>query len=137
MKIPKDWCWICDVISIGLLAGIGVLVIVLLASLAALSKSLEFPELLPLVEKLDLDQAELRHQEALNTGARHFEAKPNLSMHRKEFEYYMTLAILTKDRINNLQGLPNGPKIRKKWRGGLKAQMKQIADEYNMSGTNN
>lgn len=122
-------------ISISLIAGIGVFVIVVLALLAALSKSVEFPELGPLVTRLNLDQAELRHQEALNTGARHFETKPNLPMHRKEFEYYMTLAILTKDRINNLQGLPNGPKIRKKWRPELKSQMKQIADEHNMGGT--
>jgi hypothetical protein len=134
LKIPNGWCWICDVISIGLAAVIGVVVIVLLVLLAALSKSVEFPELVPLVGKLDLEQAELQHLEALNTGARHFETKPNLSMHRKEFEYYMALAILTKDRVHNLQGLPNGPKIRKKWRPELKARMKQIADGHNSDG---
>ncbi len=103
--------------------------IVLLAILAGLTKRAEFPELNALVKGLDHQQAEQHHREALHTGARFHEKKPDLAMGRKEFEYYVSLAILTKDRMHKFEGLPNGPKIRKRWRGEIIDQMKQIATD--------
>ena len=109
-----------------------VLLIVGMGILAALTQIAEYPELVPTVATLDLEQAQRQHIDALKTAARRFEKKPTLSMNRKEFEYYLTLAILTKDRIHQLSGLPNGPKIRKKWRRELIVQIREIAAEHNM-----
>ncbi len=109
-----------------------VLLIVGMGIMAALTQIAEYPELVPTVATLDLEQAQRQHADALKTAARRFEKKPTLTMSRKEFEYYLTLAILTKDRVHQLEGLPNGPKIRKKWRRELISQIKEIALERNV-----
>ncbi len=108
-----------------------VLLLVVLGIFAALMQIAEFPELAPMVRTLDLQQAEHQHHEALNSAARRFETRPRMSMGRREFEYYLALAILTKDRIHQLNGLPNGPNVRKKWRRELVSQIKQLALEHN------
>jgi hypothetical protein len=111
------------------------LVLVVLGVLAALTQITEYPELAPMIAKLDHDQAQLQHMEALKTAARRFESKPQLAMNRQEFEYYLMVSILTKDRIHQLTGLPNGVKIRKKWRRELIVQIKELASEHNMDRT--
>ncbi len=98
---------------------------------AALMQIAEYPELESMVRTLNMQQAEHQHQEALHSAARRFETKPTMSMSRKEFEYYLALAILTKDRIHHLNGLPNGPSVRKRWRRELVSQIKQLALEHN------
>ncbi len=106
-------------------------VLVVLGILAAVTKPAEYPDMEPMVASLDLGQAELEHDSALNTAARRYESKPVMPMNRKEFNYYLTLSIITKDRIHALQGLPNGPNVRKKWRGELIAEIKNRADAHN------
>ena len=108
------------------------LVLVVLGVLAALTQIAEYPELAPTIATLNHDQAQLQHKEALKTAARRFESKPQMSMNRQEFEYYLMVAILTKDRVHQLTGLPNGIKIRKKWRRELIVQIKELAMEHNM-----
>ena len=106
------------------------LVLVVLGILAAMTQIAEFPELAPLVATLNLEETIRQHKEALNTAARRFETKPNLPMSRKEFEYYVMLAILTKDRVHQFKRLPNGPKVRKKWRRELIMQIREIAKQH-------
>ncbi len=108
------------------------LVLVALGILAAMTQIADFPELPSLVATLNLEQAELQHMEALNTAARRFETKPQLSMNRQEFEYYVMLAILTKDRAHQFKRIPNGPKVRKKWRRELIVQIKEIARQHDV-----
>ncbi len=108
-----------------------VLILVGLGVFAALMQIAEYPELAPMIRTLDLPQAEYQHQQALNSAARRFESKPKMSMSRKEFEYYLAIATLTKDRIHQLNGLPNGPGVRRKWRRELVSQIKQLALEHN------
>jgi len=108
------------------------LVLVVLGILAAATQIAEYPELAPMIATLDQQQAELQHQEALKTAARRFETKPQLPMNRQEFEYYVMLAILTKDRVHQFTGMPNGPKVRKKWRRELIVQIKEIASQHDM-----
>ena len=111
------------------------LVLVMLGVLAALTQIAEYPELAPMIAKLDHEQAQFQHMEALNTAARRFESNPHLPMSRQEFEYYLMVAILTKDRIHQLTSLPNGAKIRKKWRRELIAEIKECALEHNLDQT--
>ncbi|MBL4598627.1 MAG: hypothetical protein JKX93_06610 [Rhizobiaceae bacterium] len=108
------------------------LVLVVLGVLAALTQIAEYPELAPMIATLNQNQAELQHMEALRTAARRFEAGPQMPMNRQEFEYYLMVAILTKDRVHQLTGLPNGVKIRKKWRRELIVKIKELALEHNM-----
>ncbi len=129
MRIRNAWFWICNLIAIGVSIA---LVLVVLGVLAALTQIAEYPELAPMIATLDHDQAELQHMEALRTAARRFETKPQMPMNRQEFEYYLMVAILTKDRVQQLTGLPNGTKIRKKWRRELIVQIKELASEHNM-----
>ncbi len=106
-------------------------VLVVLGVLAGVTKPAEYPEMEPMVATLNLGQAELEHDNALNTAARRFETKPIMPMNRKEFDYYLTLSVVTKDRIHSLQGLPSGPGVRKKWRRELVAEIKKRADAHN------
>ncbi len=129
MRIRNAWFWICNLITIGVSIA---LVLVVLGVLAALTQIAEYPELAPMIAILNHDQAELQHMEALRTAARRFESRPQIPMNRQEFEYYLMVAILTKDRIHQLTGLPNGVKIRKKWRRELIIQIKELALEHNM-----
>ena len=125
-KTRKDWYWIYDVVLIG---GAIVGFLVLLVVLAAVTQRADYTRLAYSVRTLNLEQAEHQHQEALRMAARRFEKKPVMSISGKEFDYYLTLAILTKDRVNALKGLPNGPGVRKKWRRELTAQIRKMAQE--------
>jgi len=129
LRIRNAWFWICNLITIGVSIA---LVLVVLGVLAALTQIAEYPELAPMIATLNHDQAELQHMEAIRTAARRFESRPQMPMNRQEFEYYLMVAILTKDRVQQLTGLPNGPKIRKKWRRELIVQIKELALEHNM-----
>jgi hypothetical protein len=129
LRIRNAWFWICNLITIGVSIA---LVLVVLGVLAALTQIAEYPELAPMIATLKHDQAELQHMEALKTAARRFEARPQMPMNRQEFEYYLMVAILTKDRVHQLTELPNGVKIRKKWRRELIVQIKELALEHNM-----
>ena len=85
-----------------------------------------------MIATLNQEETEIQHNEALKTAARRFESRPQIPMNRQEFEYYIMLAILTKDRIHQLSGLPNGPKVRKKWRRELIVQIKGIAGQHDL-----
>lgn len=108
------------------------LVLVVLGILAAMTQIAEYPELAPMIATLNQQQAEAQHIEAIKTAARRFENKPQMAMNRQEFEYYLLLAILTKDRVHRFTGMPNGPKVRKKWRRELIVKIKEIASQHDM-----
>ena len=111
-------------------AGISVFaVLAILGLLAVVTQRAVYPEMSLMVSKLNRAQAEYQHEEALKAAERRFQKKPVMAMNRKEFDYYLTLAILTKDRIHALKGMPNGPGVRKKWRGEIVSQIKKQASD--------
>lgn len=109
-----------------------VMLLVVMGILAALTQINEFPELFTMVARLDKSAAKHQYQQAMHAAARRFEKKPKLAMSRKEYDYYLTLAILTRDRLNQLAGRPNGPAIRKKYRRKLVAGIKEMAVQHNL-----
>ncbi len=118
-----------------LVGGTVIIIIAVLAVLAALTKIHVFPDLEQKVASLSRQQAEHQHIEALTIAARRFEKAPVLPVSRNEFEYYLSLATLTKDRIHQLDGLPNGPAVRKKWRKDLLAKVRELAAESTQEST--
>ena len=114
-----------------LIALLVIAVVAVLLLLATLMPKRKFAGMSSDVASLDLDQAEHQHKQALTNAARRFEKNTELPIGREEYEYYMTLAVMTKDRIERLNGRPGGPAARKKWRKELALQIKRLAAENN------
>jgi len=118
-----------------MIGGAVLAVIFVLGLLAAVTRSTDYSNLGFMVSKLTMEEAEYQHTTALNTAARRFQKNPVMPMNRKEFDYYLTLALFTKDRMSALNGLPHGQKIRKKLRGEVVADIKRRAIEQGQQVT--
>lgn len=110
-------------------------VLVGLVVLAAVTRPPVYPELEEDVAVLNRDEAEHQHIDALHTASRRFQKNPAIPMDRHEFNYYLTLAVLTKDRMRALDGLPNGRVVRKRWRRELQLDIKRLAADHDSART--
>ncbi|MEM7301516.1 MAG: hypothetical protein AAF468_10585 [Pseudomonadota bacterium] len=112
------WVWIGAAV-------VGALLLLIL--LAYFTRPQDYSEIESMVEDLDELEASRRHSEAKSLAARWFQKKPPLPTDRAEFNYHVHLALLTKDRIQLLAGLPNGKAMRRRWRKELVKEIKDIA----------
>ncbi len=112
------WTWILVAIGLALM---------LLLALAFVTRRVDYHQLEDLVYDLDWEEAKLRHAESKKLASRKYMRHHPLPMTGKEYNYHLEMAILTKDRIHELEGLPNGLVVRKRWRRELKREIKEMA----------